>query len=73
MRTIAMDATEGLVRGNKVVDTGGQITVPTGTGTLGRIMNVTGQPVDELGPVNSTTSRPIHGEAPLFEEQSTET
>jgi F-type H+-transporting ATPase subunit beta len=68
-----MDATEGLVRGNKVVDTGGQITVPTGTGTLGRIMNVTGQPVDELGPVNSTTSRPIHGEAPLFEEQSTET
>mgnify|MGYP001000887278 FL=1 len=73
VRTIAMDATEGLVRGNKVVDTGGQITVPTGTGTLGRIMNVTGQPVDELGPVNSTTSRPIHGEAPLFEEQSTET
>ena len=73
VRTIAMDATEGLVRGNKVVDTAGQITVPTGTGTLGRIMNVTGQPVDELGPVNSTTSRPIHGEAPLFEEQSTET
>tara|TARA_B110000027_G_scaffold130282_1_gene152879 strand:- start:6164 stop:7597 length:1434 start_codon:yes stop_codon:yes gene_type:complete len=73
VRTIAMDATEGLVRGNEVVDTGGQITVPTGTGTLGRIMNVTGQPVDELGPVNSTTSRPIHGEAPLFEEQSTET
>lgn len=73
VRTIAMDATEGLVRGHKVVDTGAQITVPTGTGTLGRIMNVTGQPVDELGPVNSTTSRPIHGDAPLFEEQSTET
>ena len=49
------------------------VTAPTGTGTLGRIMNVTGQPVDELGPVNTTTSRPIHGEAPSFEEQSTET
>jgi F-type H+-transporting ATPase subunit beta len=68
-----MDATEGLVRGHEVTDTSSQITVPTGTGTLGRIMNVTGQPVDELGPVNTTTSRPIHGEAPSFEEQSTET
>ena len=73
VRTIAMDATEGLVRGHEVIDTSSQITVPTGTGTLGRIMNVTGQPVDELGPVNTTTSRPIHGEAPSFEEQSTET
>ena len=73
VRTIAMDATEGLVRGHEVTDTSSQITVPTGTGTLGRIMNVTGQPVDELGPVNTTTSRPIHGEAPSFEEQSTET
>ena len=73
VRTIAMDATEGLVRGQTVIDTAGQITVPTGTGTLGRIMNVTGQPVDELGPVKTTTSRPIHGDAPLFEEQSTET
>jgi len=73
VRTIAMDATEGLVRGHEVTDTLSQITVPTGTGTLGRIMNVTGQPVDELGPVNTTTSRPIHGEAPSFEEQSTET
>ena len=73
VRTIAMDATEGLVRGHEVTDTSAQITVPTGTGTLGRIMNVTGQPVDELGPVKTTTSRPIHGEAPLFEEQSTET
>ena len=73
VRTIAMDATEGLVRGQTVTDTAGQITVPTGTGTLGRIMNVTGQPVDELGPVKTTTSRPIHGDAPLFEDQSTET
>ena len=73
VRTIAMDATEGLVRGHEVTDTSSQITVPTGTGTLGRIINVTGQPVDELGPVNTTTSRPIHGEAPSFEEQSTET
>ena len=73
VRTIAMDATEGLVRGQTVIDTAGQITVPTGTGTLGRIMNVTGQPVDELGPVKTTTLRPIHGDAPLFEEQSTET
>lgn len=73
VRTIAMDATEGLVRGQAVADTGGQITVPTGPATLGRIMNVVGEPVDELGPVNSKTSRPIHGEAPAFDEQSTET
>ena len=73
VRTIAMDATEGLVRGQVVTDTASQITVPTGPGTLGRIMNVTGQPVDELGPIDSKTSRPIHAEAPLFEDQSTET
>ena len=73
VRTIAMDATEGLVRGQAVTNTGGQITVPTGPATLGRIMNVVGEPVDELGPVNTKTSRPIHADAPLFEEQSTET
>jgi F-type H+-transporting ATPase subunit beta len=73
VRTIAMDATEGLVRGQTVTDTASQITVPTGAGTLGRIMNVTGQPVDELGPIDSKTSRPIHADAPLFEDQSTET
>ena len=73
VRTIAMDATEGLVRGQAVTDTASQITVPTGTATLGRIMNVVGEPVDELGPVKTKTSRPIHGDAPLFEEQSTET
>ena len=73
VRTIAMDATEGLVRGQAVTDTNSQITVPTGPATLGRIMNVVGEPVDELGPVNSKTSRPIHGEAPAFDEQSTET
>ncbi|MBL4751676.1 MAG: F0F1 ATP synthase subunit beta [Amylibacter sp.] len=73
VRTIAMDATEGLVRGQAVTDTDSQITVPTGPATLGRIMNVVGEPVDELGPVNSKTSRPIHGEAPAFDEQSTET
>jgi len=73
VRTIAMDATEGLVRGQEVTDTASQITVPTGAGTLGRIMNVTGQPVDELGPIDSKTSRPIHADAPLFEDQSTET
>jgi F-type H+-transporting ATPase subunit beta len=73
VRTIAMDATEGLVRGQAVTDTGDQIRVPVGTATLGRIMNVTGDAVDEKGPVNATESRAIHGEAPSFAEQSTET
>ncbi len=73
VRTIAMDATEGLVRGQAVTDTGDQIRVPVGTATLGRIMNVTGEPVDEKGPVNSETTRAIHGEAPAFEDQSTAT
>ncbi len=73
VRTIAMDATEGLVRGQAVTDTGSQITVPTGPATLGRIMNVVGEPVDELGPVKTKTSRAIHGDAPEFDEQSTET
>ncbi|WP_116599300.1 F0F1 ATP synthase subunit beta [Primorskyibacter marinus] len=73
VRTIAMDATEGLVRGQEVTDTDGQIQMPVGTGTLGRILNVTGDPVDEKGPVESTGTRAIHGEAPAFAEQSTET
>ncbi|MGB7243982.1 MAG: F0F1 ATP synthase subunit beta [Sulfitobacter sp.] len=73
VRTIAMDATEGLVRGQSVTDTGDQIRVPVGTATLGRIMNVTGDPVDEKGPVKSKTTRAIHGDAPAFADQSTAT
>ncbi|MFN4088588.1 MAG: F0F1 ATP synthase subunit beta [Alphaproteobacteria bacterium] len=72
VRTIAMDATEGLVRGAQTVDTGAPITVPVGPGTLGRIMNVLGEPIDERGPVQSTMSLPIHRSAPEFVEQSTE-
>jgi len=73
VRAIAMDATEGLVRGQAVTDLGTPISVPVGNGTLGRIMNVTGEPVDEQGPVDATDRRSIHGEAPKFEDQSTET
>ncbi|MCL4161995.1 UNVERIFIED_CONTAM: hypothetical protein GTU68_021637, partial [Idotea baltica] len=73
VRAIAMDATEGLVRGQEVINTEGQITVPVGTGTLGRILNVTGDPVDEQGPVKASARRPIHGDAPAFEDQSTAT
>ncbi|WP_411819221.1 F0F1 ATP synthase subunit beta [Hyphococcus formosus] len=72
VRTIAMDSTEGLVRGAKVVDTGNAISVPVGDGTLGRIMNVIGEPVDEMGPIPHTAKRGIHQEAPPFIEQSTE-
>jgi F-type H+-transporting ATPase subunit beta len=72
VRTIAMDATEGLVRGNSVTDTGSPISVPVGEGTLGRIINVIGEPVDEAGPVKFTQRRAIHQEAPGFTEQSTE-
>ena len=72
VRTIAMDSTEGLVRGQKVTDTGAPITVPVGDGTLGRIMNVIGEPVDEAGPVEFDSRRGIHQEAPPFVEQSTE-
>ncbi len=73
VRTIAMDSTEGLVRGNQVVDTDGPISVPVGNPTLGRILNVVGTPVDEKGEVKSTESRPIHRDAPEFSEQATET
>ncbi len=72
VRTIAMDATDGLVRGQEVIDTGDAIRVPVGPGTLGRIMNVVGEPIDEGGPVKSEILNPIHREAPSFEEQSTE-
>jgi F-type H+/Na+-transporting ATPase subunit beta len=73
VRTIAMDATEGLTRGQPVRDTGSQIRVPVGPMTLGRILNVIGEPIDERGPVNANTTAPIHAEAPLFVDQSTET
>jgi len=71
VRTIAMDATEGLVRGTEVRDTGAPIQMPVGKETLGRILNVIGKPVDERGPVNAATSWPIHRPAPAFVEQST--
>jgi F-type H+-transporting ATPase subunit beta len=72
VRTIAMDATEGLVRGATVTDTGEPIMVPVGAATLGRIVNVIGEPVDEKGPVEAEDRRPIHRPAPEFVEQSTE-
>ena len=72
VRTIAMDASEGLVRGQEVVDTEGPISVPVGNATLGRILNVVGEPVDEQGPVKAKESRSIHQPAPEFSEQSTE-
>ncbi|MEX3016408.1 F0F1 ATP synthase subunit beta [Gymnodinialimonas hymeniacidonis] len=72
VRTIAMDATEGLVRGQEVTDTDGPIVMPVGNGTLGRIMNVVGEPIDEKGPIDSDETRAIHQEAPDFQEQSTE-
>ena len=72
VRTIAMDATEGLVRGREVTDTGAPINVPVGNATLGRILNVVGEPVDEGGPVNATETRPIHAPAPEFSDQATE-
>ena len=72
VRCIAMDATEGLVRGAAVTDTGGPITVPVGNGTLGRIMNVIGEPIDEKGPIKGTERRAIHQPAPDFAAQSTD-
>jgi ATP synthase F1 beta subunit len=69
VRTIALDSTEGLVRGQPVADTGAPIKVPVGPETLGRIMNVIGEPIDERGPINTDKFRPIHRDAPSFEEQ----
>ena len=71
VRCVAMQATEGMVRGMKVIDLGGPISVPVGKGTLGRVINVIGEPVDNLGPVQATERSPIHRHAPSFDEQST--
>jgi F-type H+-transporting ATPase subunit beta len=73
VRTVAMDSTDGLQRGVEVKDTGGPIRVPVGPETLGRIINVIGDPVDERGPVNAKMTMPIHAPAPAFVDQSTET
>ena len=72
VRCIAMDTSEGLVRGQPVTDTGAPISVPVGAGTLGRIMNVIGEPVDEAGPIVGEGTRAIHQEAPTYTDQSTE-
>ncbi len=72
VRTVAMDSTEGLVRGQDVLDTGKQITMPVGAATLGRIINVVGQPVDEAGPIQAEKQWEIHRPAPEFVDQSTE-
>jgi F-type H+-transporting ATPase subunit beta len=72
VRCVAMEPTDGMVRGMKAIDTGAPIMVPVGKETLGRVINVLGKPVDKMGPVNSKTMLPIHREAPSFEEQSTE-
>src|SRR6202050_2909979 len=71
VRCIAMEATEGMVRGMKAIDQGGPISVPVGRGTLGRVMNVIGEPVDQLGPVEYQKRMPIHRLAPSFDEQAT--
>ena len=73
VRTIAMDSTDGLIRGQQVLDTGNPITVPVGPETLGRILNVVGEPVDERGPLKTKLKSPIHRSAPEFTDQSTET
>jgi F-type H+-transporting ATPase subunit beta len=73
VRTIAMESTDGMTRGDEVLDTGNQIQVPVGPKTLGRIMNVIGEPVDERGPIESSEKWSIHREAPSFVDQSTET
>uniref|UniRef100_A0A673M6K3 H(+)-transporting two-sector ATPase n=1 Tax=Sinocyclocheilus rhinocerous TaxID=307959 RepID=A0A673M6K3_9TELE len=72
VRTIAMDGTEGLVRGQKVLDTGAPIRIPVGPETLGRIMNVIGEPIDERGPITTKQTAPIHAEAPEFKDMSVE-
>ena len=71
VRCVAMEPTEGMVRGMKAIDTGGPITVPVGRETLGRVLNVIGNPVDKLGPINAAKRNPIHRQAPAFDEQST--
>src|SRR5499433_2988955 len=71
VRTMAMEPTDGMVRGMKAIDLGGPISVPVGHGTLGRVMNVIGEPVDNLGPITATQRDPIHRPAPSFEDQAT--
>ena len=71
VRTVAMAATDGLTRGMAVIDTGGPISIPVGKETLGRIMNITGEPVDKMGPIKTDKLYPIHRPAPSFEQQST--
>src|SRR5213083_2841792 len=71
VRCIAMEATDGMVRGMKAIDLAGPISAPVGRGTLGRVMNVIGEPVDQLGPIQATNTLPIHRPAPLFDEQAT--
>ena len=71
VRCVAMEATEGMVRGMKAIDLGGPITVPVGRETLGRVLNVIGEPVDELGPIKTDKRMPIHRESPAFDEQAT--
>ncbi len=73
VKCISMQPTDGVVRGMKAIDTGGPISVPVGKETLGRVLNVLGEPVDKMGPVKSKQRYPIHREAPSFEQQSTET
>jgi len=73
VRCVSLQPTEGMVRGMKALDTGGPISIPVGRGTLGRVMNVIGEPVDKLGDIKATKFYPIHRPAPSFEEQSTET
>lgn len=73
VRCIAMDSTDGMVRGMEVINTGSQISVPVGPETLGRILNVIGEPIDEMGPVHSAKRMPIHRQAPSFEEQGVTT
>ncbi len=70
VRCIAMDTTDGMVRGTEVTDTGAPISVPVGPGTLGRILNVVGEPIDDRGPIPAVSMMPIHRDAPSFEEQS---
>src|SRR5690606_36841270 len=72
VRTIAMDSTDGLTRGQSVANTGAQISVPVGPKTLGRIVNVVGEPIDEMGPIDADQKAPIHAEAPPFIDQSSE-
>jgi F-type H+-transporting ATPase subunit beta len=72
VRTIAMDGTEGLIRGQEVIDTGDPIKIPVGPETLGRIMNVIGDPIDERGPIEAKNFAPIHADAPEFVEMNVE-